>query len=42
MRRVKLLIEYVGRDYVGWQSQENGKSIQEQIELALFQIYKKK
>ena len=41
MRRVKLLIEYVGRDYVGWQSQENGKSIQEQIELALFQIYKK-
>lgn len=42
MQRVKLLIEYLGTDYVGWQSQNNGKSIQEEIEQALFEIFKKK
>ena len=42
MQRVKLLIEYLGTNYVGWQIQNNGKSIQEEIELALFEIFKKK
>ena len=40
MQRVKLLIEYLGTNYVGWQIQDNGKSIQEEIELALFEIFK--
>lgn len=31
---------YIGKGYSGWQSQKNGKSIQEQIELALAKIYK--
>ena len=41
MQRVKLLIEYLGTDYVGWQAQKNGKSIQEEIESALSEIFKK-
>ena len=32
MTRFKILIEYKGTNYVGWQKQENGKSIQEVIE----------
>ena len=32
MTRFKILIEYKGANYVGWQKQENGKSIQEVIE----------
>ena len=32
MTRFKILIEYKGVNYVGWQKQENGKSIQEVIE----------
>ncbi len=42
MQRVKLLIEYLGTDYVGWQAQKNGKSIQEEIESALSEIFKKR
>jgi len=39
MRRIKLLIEYDGSDYVGWQKQKNGKSIQEEIENCLEKIF---
>ncbi|TAK63999.1 MAG: tRNA pseudouridine(38-40) synthase TruA [Bacteroidetes bacterium] len=35
MRNIKLTIEYDGTDFVGWQRQTNGKSIQGEIEHAL-------
>lgn len=35
MRNIKLLVEYDGACYVGWQRQLNGKSIQGEIEKAL-------
>src|SRR6266568_494170 len=35
MPRYKLLIEYDGSDYVGWQKQANGLAVQEVIETAL-------
>jgi tRNA pseudouridine38-40 synthase len=38
MPRFKLLIEYDGTDYVGWQRQANGLSVQEVIETALAKI----
>ncbi|MBI1806196.1 MAG: tRNA pseudouridine(38-40) synthase TruA [Ignavibacteria bacterium] len=38
MRNIKLLIEYDGTNYVGWQRQENGKSIQGEIESVLQRI----
>lgn len=36
----KLVVEYDGTAYVGWQSQKNGKSVQEHIEAALSKIFK--
>ena len=36
MRTVRLLIEYDGADYSGWQAQINGPSVQEEIETAVF------
>ncbi len=36
MRRIKLTIEYDGGPYVGWQHQENGPSVQEAIEKAIY------
>ena len=41
MFRVKL-VEYDGSNYVGWQRQNNGKSIQEEIEKSLHKIFNKK
>jgi tRNA pseudouridine38-40 synthase len=38
MPRYKLVIEYDGTDYVGWQRQANGLSIQEVIESALARL----
>jgi len=38
MRNIKLVVEYDGTNYVGWQRQENGRSIQEEIESVLGQI----
>ncbi len=38
MRKYKLLLEYDGTRYVGWQRQENGPSIQGEIESVLGEI----
>ena len=35
MQKIKLTIEYVGTDFCGWQSQTNGKSVQDAVEHAL-------
>jgi tRNA pseudouridine38-40 synthase len=39
MPRIKLKIEYDGTQYVGWQTQKNGVSIQGEIEESLKQIF---
>ncbi len=39
MYNIRLKLEYDGTDYVGWQFQKNGKSIQEEIEKAISKIY---
>ena len=38
MRNIKLTIEYDGTNYCGWQVQENGPSIQAEIEKALLAV----
>lgn len=38
MRTIKLIIQYDGTNYCGWQEQPNGPSIQETVELALARI----
>jgi tRNA pseudouridine38-40 synthase len=38
MRNIKLVIEYDGTNYVGWQDQPNGPSIQREVESALAQM----
>ncbi|MEK9831729.1 MAG: tRNA pseudouridine(38-40) synthase TruA, partial [Rhodospirillaceae bacterium] len=35
MTRYKLTVEYDGTDYVGWQRQDNGPSIQAELESAI-------
>ena len=42
MRNIKLLIEYDGTNYGGWQRQPNNVTIQEKIEEAIFKITKEK
>ena len=42
MYRYQIIIEYDGTNYVGWQSQINGKSIQNEIEKILLKILKEK
>jgi len=42
MRNIKLIVEYDGINYVGWQRQENGKSIQGEIESVLSQVLREK
>lgn len=37
-RTIKLILEYDGTDFVGWQSQENGRSVQDIVEKGLSQI----
>ena len=39
MSRLRLLIEYDGTDYVGWQRQSNGVSVQQRVEEALSEAY---
>lgn len=38
MRNIKLVLEYDGTDFVGWQSQPNGRSVQDEITNVLDQI----
>jgi tRNA pseudouridine38-40 synthase len=38
MRNIKFLLEYDGTDFVGWQIQENGRSVQGELENALAQV----
>jgi tRNA pseudouridine38-40 synthase len=42
IKRVKIIIEYDGSGYVGWQNQKNGKSVQGEIEKALLELFDKK
>lgn len=42
MRNIKLIIEYDGTDFVGWQRQSNGRSVQEEVETALQRISQEK
>jgi tRNA pseudouridine38-40 synthase len=42
MRNVKLIIEYDGTNYAGWQRQDNASTIQEKIESVLAQILQEK
>ena len=42
MSRYKIVIEYKGTDYVGWQRQDNGKSIQETIENSIEKLTNEK
>ena len=36
--RVKVIVEYDGKHYSGWQRQENSNSVQGEIEKALFKL----
>ena len=38
MRNIKLIIEYDGTNYGGWQKQKNNKTIQESIEKAIYKV----
>ena len=38
MRNVKIILEYDGTDFVGWQSQTNGRSVQSVLEAAIGSI----
>ncbi|KRQ87265.1 tRNA pseudouridine synthase A [Caloramator mitchellensis] len=42
MRNIKLIIEYDGTNYCGWQKQKNGISIEEMIEKSIEKILKEK
>jgi tRNA pseudouridine38-40 synthase len=42
MRTIKLIIEYEGTQYAGWQVQPNGLSVQEVLEEALARLLKEK
>ena len=38
MRNIKLTIEYDGTDFVGWQSQANGRAVQDEVAKVLDQV----
>lgn len=40
MRRIRLILAYDGTNYVGWQTQPNGVSVQETVEKALSEVTK--
>lgn len=42
MRNIKILIAFQGTRYLGWQSQRNGKTIQEIFEACFHKIFKEK
>jgi len=41
MRNIKLTIAYDGTGYKGWQIQKNGLAIQEEVEKAIYAVFKK-
>ena len=42
MNKYQILLEYVGTKYVGWQSQKNGRSVQNTVQLYLSKLLKNK
>ncbi len=42
MNRYQILIEYVGSDFIGWQTQPKGKSVQKLIQLKISKLLKEK
>ena len=42
MFNYQITIEYLGTNYVGWQIQKNGVSIQSKVEKALSKIFRSK
>ena len=42
MLRYQVLIEYIGTNFVGWQIQSKGKSIQKEIQIKLSKLLKEK
>ena len=42
MNRYQILLEYVGTNFIGWQSQKSGKSVQKTLQIILSKILKKK
>ena len=42
MQRYQIKVEYDGTNFVGWQYQKNGLSIQEILQKAIFQFSKEK
>ena len=42
MPNYKIILEYDGTNYVGWQRQENGSSIQQLVEEAIEKLSKQK
>ena len=42
MINYQIIVEYLGTNYVGWQYQKNGVSIQTLVEKALSKIFKSK
>lgn len=38
MRRIKLVVEYDGTDFSGWQSQKNGRTVQDEMNRALREL----
>ena len=42
MHRYQILIEYVGTNFVGWQIQSKGKSVQKLIQTKLSKLLKEK
>ena len=42
MPNYKITLEYDGTNYVGWQRQENGSSIQQLVEEAIEKLSKQK
>ena len=42
MRNIRLLIEYDGTNYAGWQRQKNDKTVQETLSKVIEQIVREK
>ena len=42
MHRYQILVEYIGTNFVGWQIQPKGKSIQKLIQITLSKLLKQK